>query len=75
VGGLVLRAWYRVPLAIVLDPATLRLSPHGRAPTVSPVEGASAVRLVRRTAGWVLVRAPDGREGWLPDAAVAAIGG
>jgi hypothetical protein len=74
-GGLGLRAWYRVPLAIVLDAATLRLSPHGRAPTVSPVDGASAVRLVRRAPGWVLVRAPDGREGWLPDAAVAAIGG
>ena len=75
VGGLALRAWYRVPLAIVLDPATLRLSPHGRAPTISPVEAGSAVRLVRRGPGWVLVRAPDGREGWLPDAAVAAIGG
>ncbi|HET9040415.1 MAG TPA: tetratricopeptide repeat protein, partial [Gemmatimonadales bacterium] len=74
-GGLGLRAWYRMPLAIVLDAATLRLSPHGRAPTVSPVDGASAVRLVRRAPGWVLVRAPDGREGWLPDAAVAAIGG
>jgi BatD DUF11 like domain len=75
IGGLGLRAWYRVPLAIVVDPATLRLSPHGRAPAVAPVEGGSAVRLVRRNPGWVLVRAPDGREGWLPDAAVAAIGG
>jgi hypothetical protein len=74
-GGLGLRAWYRVPLAIVLDPVTLRLSPHGRAPTISPVEGGSAVRVVRRAPGWVLVRAPDGREGWLPDAAVAAVGG
>ncbi len=74
-GGLGLRAWYRVPIAIVLDPVTLRLSPHGRAPTIAPVEGGSAVRLVRRTPGWVLVRAPDGREGWVPDAAVAAIGG
>ena len=74
-GGLGLRTWYRVPLAIVLDPVTLRLSPHGRAPTIAPVEGGSAVRLVRRARGWVLVHAPDGREGWVPDAAVAAIGG
>jgi len=74
-GGLGLRAWYRVPLAIVLDPVPLRLSPHGRAPVLAPVEGGSAVRLVRLRPGWVLVRAPDGREGWLPAAAVAAIGG
>jgi len=74
-GGLGLRAWYRVPLAIVVDPVTLRLSPHGRAPALAPVEGGSAVRLVRRSPGWVLVRTPDGREGWLPGAAVAAIGG
>jgi hypothetical protein len=73
--GLGLRAWYRVPLAIVADGATLRLSPHGRAPTIAPVERGSAVRPVRRTGGWVLVRATGGREGWLPDAAVAAIGG
>jgi hypothetical protein len=74
-GGLALRAWYRRPLAIVLDPATLRLSPHGRAPALSPVEGGAAVRLVGRSNGWVLVRAAGGREGWVPDAAVAAVGG
>jgi hypothetical protein len=74
-GGLALRAWYRRPLAIVLDPATLRLSPHGRAPALSPVEGGSAVRIVGWAPGWVLVRAAGGREGWVPDAAVAAVGG
>ncbi|HEX3274616.1 MAG TPA: hypothetical protein VHR43_07165 [Gemmatimonadales bacterium] len=73
--GLALRAWYRQPVAIVLDPVTLRLSPHGQAPTVAPVEGGSAVRIERRSRGWLLVRAGGGREGWLPDAAVAAIGG
>ena len=50
-GGLALRAWYRRPLAIVLDDATLRLSPHGRAPALAPVEGGSAVRLVRTARG------------------------
>ena len=74
-GGLALRAWYRRPLAIVLDPATLRLSPHGRAPVLAPVEGGAAVQLVGRSHGWVLVRAAGGREGWVPDAAVAAVGG
>ena len=74
-GGLALRGWYRRPVAIVLDPATLRLSPHGRAPAVAPVERGSAVRVIEGAAGWVLVRASGGREGWLPDAAVAAVGG
>jgi hypothetical protein len=74
-GGLALRSWYRRPIAIVLDPATLRLSPHGRAPAVAPVESGSAVRVVETAAGWVLVRAGGGPEGWLPDAAVAAVGG
>ncbi|HUR94732.1 MAG TPA: BatD family protein [Gemmatimonadales bacterium] len=74
-GGLALRQWYRRPLAIVLDSATLRLSPHGRAPALVPVDGGSAVRVVSRTPGWVLVRAAGGREGWVPDAAVAVVGG
>jgi hypothetical protein len=74
-GGLALRAWYRRPIAIVLDDATLRLSPHGRAPAIVPVERGSAVRVVGHARGWVLVRAAGGREGWMPDGAVAAIGG
>ncbi|MBA3495554.1 MAG: hypothetical protein H0T86_00430, partial [Gemmatimonadales bacterium] len=74
-GGLALRAWYRRPLAIVLDRTTLRLSPHGQAPVVAPVEGGSAVRVVRRGRGWLLVEVAGGRGGWVPDAAVAAVGG
>ena len=73
--GLGLSAWYRVPLAVVLDDAALRVSPHGRAPVLSPLEGGSAVRIVGHAQGWVLVRAPGAREGWLPDEAVAAVGG
>jgi len=72
---LFLRAWYREPTAIVLEDVTLRLSPHGQAPAVAPVEGGTAVRLVGRAQGWLLVRAAGGREGWVPDPAVAAIGG
>ena len=74
-GGLGLREWYRRPLAIVLDDATLRMSPHGRAPALAPVEEGTAVRVVGRVPGWILVQAAGGREGWLPDAAVAAVGG
>jgi tetratricopeptide (TPR) repeat protein len=74
-GGLALRIWYRRPVAIVVDPATLRLSPHGLAPAIAPVEGGSAVLLLRRSPGWVLVRAAGSRQGWLPSDAVAAVGG
>jgi uncharacterized protein YraI len=72
--GLALRAWYRRPFAIVLDDVTLRLSPHGQAPAVAPVPAGSAVQVVGHGGGWVLVRAAGGREGWVPDPAVAGIG-
>jgi hypothetical protein len=74
-GGLALRIWYRRPVAIVVEPATLRLSPHGLAPAIAPVEGGSAVLLLRRGPGWVLVKAVGSRQGWVPDDAVAAVGG
>jgi len=73
--GLGLRAWYRRPLGVVLERATLRLSPHGLAPVVLPLEAGSAVRVLRRVPGWVMVRAPAEQEGWLRDEAVAAVGG
>ena len=63
VGGFALRAWYQRPIAIVLDQTTLRLSPHGRAPTVGPLESGGAVRIVREERGWSLVRAAGSREG------------
>jgi hypothetical protein len=73
--GLGLRVWYRRPTAILLQDVTLRLSPHGQAPAVAPVEGGSAVRIAGHARGWVLVRAAGGREGWVPDPTVAVIGG
>jgi hypothetical protein len=75
VGGLGLQAWYRRPLGIVLESTSLLLSPHGRAPTVSPVEGGTTVRVLRRSPGWALVRAPGDREGWVSQDAIAALGG
>ncbi len=74
-GGLALRVWYRQPLGIVLDRATTRLSPHGLAPPVGPLEPGTAVRVLRRGRGWVLVRVPGEQRGWLPDGAVALVGG
>jgi BatD DUF11 like domain len=73
--GFGLRAWQKRPLGIVLDATTMRVSPHGLAPAVGPVEAGGAVRILRRQAGWTLVRASGAREGWLAAGTVAAIGG
>jgi oxygen tolerance protein BatD len=75
VGGVALRAWYGRPIAIVLDQTMLRLSPHGRAPTVGPLEAGSAVQILRLDRGWVLVKTTGSREGWVASEAVAAISG
>ena len=73
--GLALRSWLREPLAVVLDRTTLRLSPHGLAPGLAALDTGSAVRIVRRSPGWVMVEAPGSQRGWLADGAVAAVGG
>jgi hypothetical protein len=73
--GFALRAWYRRPIAIVLDQTTLRLSPHGHSPAVGPVEAGGAVLILRQERGWALVRAAGSREGWVSADAIAAIGG
>jgi hypothetical protein len=75
VAGFALRAWYRRPLGIVLDPVTLRVSPHGRAPELGPLDTGAAVRMLRHDRGWVLVRAAGSREGWVASDAIAAVGG
>ena len=54
------------PLAIVLGATPLQLSPHERAPTITPLEPGSAVLLLRPQAGWSMVNAPGGRIGWIP---------
>jgi hypothetical protein len=72
--GLGLQAWYRRPLAIVLDRTTLRVSPPGRAPAIVPLETGSAAMILRRMPGWVMIEAASGSEGWVPDEALAAIG-
>jgi hypothetical protein len=72
--GLALRSWLREPLAVVLDRSTLRLSPHGLAPSVAALEAGSSVRILRRSPGWVMVVAPGSQRGWLADGAVAAVG-
>jgi hypothetical protein len=73
-GGFALKTWYRRPVAVVLDQTTLRVSPHGRAPAVGPLEAGGAVRMLRHDRGWALVRAGSA-EGWVPSETIAAIGG
>ena len=73
--GFGLRAWYRRPVGIVLDQTTLRLSPHGRAPALGPLEAGGAVQILRNDRGWVLVRVAGSREGWVASDAIAVIGG
>jgi cytochrome c-type biogenesis protein CcmH/NrfG len=73
--GLGLRTWYRRPVAIVLDRSSIRVSPHGLAPPLGPLEPGGAVRVLRRGTGWLLVRLPGDQRGWVPDAAVAVVGG
>ena len=74
-GGFGLRSWYRRPLGIVLDQSTLRISPHGRAPALGPLESGGAVRILRTDPGWVMVRAAGSRVGWVASDAIAAVGG
>jgi hypothetical protein len=73
--GFALGMWHRRPIAIVLDQTSLRLSPHGRAPALGPLEAGGAVQILRRDRGWVLVRGAASREGWVASDAITAING
>jgi hypothetical protein len=73
--GFGLRAWYRRPVGIVLDQTTLRVSPHGRAPALGPLDAGGAVQILKNDRGWLLVRVAGSREGWVASDAIAAIGG
>ena len=73
--GLGLRGWYSRPLAIVLDRTSARISPHGLAPVVTPLDPGTALRLIGHVPGWVFVRTAGGQQGWVADAAVASVGG
>jgi hypothetical protein len=73
--GFGLRSWYRRPVGIVLNQTTLRLSPHGRAPALGPLEAGGAVQILRNDRGWFLVRVPGSREGWVTSDAIAVISG
>lgn len=63
--------WHQRPRGIVLVDTPLRVSPHERAPAVSPTAPGTVVWLGKRQGPWVLVRAAGDSEGWLPREAIA----
>jgi tetratricopeptide (TPR) repeat protein len=70
IAAMALRARERRPVGVVLGATPLQLSPHERAPTVTPLEPGSAVLLLRRRARWTMVNAPGDRLGWVPSDSV-----
>jgi len=74
--GLVVRADRTTPPAVVLaDQVDAREGPGGHRGTAFVVQGGARVRIVDRTPGWARVRLPGGLEGWVPQDAVAELGG
>ncbi|HEX5387595.1 MAG TPA: BatD family protein [Gemmatimonadales bacterium] len=68
--GLLVRRRQERPLAVVLTPIPLQLSPHERAPTLASLGAGSALLVMRRAPNWVMVTAPDGRLGWVEEESV-----
>ena len=67
--------WHARPLGIALHDTPLRMSPHGRAPTIQRVPAGTTLLLGNHRGGWTLVSLPAEVRGWLPDAAVGRLGG
>jgi hypothetical protein len=61
--------------ALTNHPAVMRLSPHGLAPQVGTVDGFALVPVGERRPGWVRIRDPFGRPGWVEAPAVTMIRG
>lgn len=70
--GAIVAARYDRPVGIVVADTPLRVSPHGRAPELGPLDAAESVRLRRQQDGWWLVDVA-GRSGWLPSALIARV--
>jgi len=74
IGAAGVQWWQDRARGIVLADLPLRVSPHERAPAVAPGPAGTAVWLGASRGRWVLVRAPQEVEGWLPRDAVVASG-
>ncbi len=67
--------WYQDsrPRALLRNGMAYRVSPIPTAPELGSVPGWSMIEVTTRCAGWVLAVMPDGRRGWLPEAAIAPL--
>lgn len=72
-GGLATTHSRSRPAALTAHAVPLRLSPHGLAPTLGMVDGLALVPLEDALPGWVRIRDPLGRRGWVPAAALAPL--
>lgn len=62
------------PLVIGRGSATIRLSPHERAPGIGGIALGTVLRLEGERGAWRLVAAPSGLKGWVPAEAVRRVG-
>ena len=64
---------YAEPVAVVRESVPLRVSPHGRGSVVATLNPGQAVLTLRGQRGWMLVRDPADRLGWIPESSVVPV--
>lgn len=64
---------YARPVDLVAETVPLRVSPHGRSSEVAVLDAGQALLHLKAQRGWVLVRDPSGRVGWVPSASVLPV--
>ncbi len=64
---------YAQPVDLVVESVALRVSPHGRSSAVAALDAGQALLRLDQQRGWLLVRDPAGRLGWIPTVAVVAV--
>lgn len=62
-----------IALVVTPDPIPLNSTPTTRSETVAQLSPGSPVHVIKERGGWIFVRVKDGRSGWLPASAVAAL--
>jgi tetratricopeptide (TPR) repeat protein len=64
---------YAKPVALVRESVPIRVSPHGRASVLATLDEGQAVLPLGGQRGWLLVRDPGDRLGWIPAVAVVPV--
>ncbi len=67
------QALERQPVALVRESVPIRVSPHGRGSPLATLDEGQAVIPVSGQRGWLLVRDPMGRLGWVPSSAIVPV--